>query len=643
MRARNLEDLDFADDEVIERGRRGERVARECRQEGERGSRAQGFKEISSFHARAPSKNARACCNARAGVNRTRALCRRTPCCRAGRPAAARISESCRRVASRRVRRAARPRRSRYRARAVSCRRRARRVSTAASTAAPTPWPRARRMHEHLGDIGAMRLIFGCGPDGLRGAEDVPVRIFGDHQRAFAARHARRRRSRQKSAAFASVIGCIVEHERRRLVRGGEDLLDRERDAAHLAAGRDPRQRPRRLAGVRGEAVDDLVDARSHRTRPRRRRSRPPARRGRPVAGRATTSKTPAGKPSSSSTPPTSAVSAAGGRPPRAPTARSRGRGDRDEQPRLLRLARRPLPVEAAQPLRLGRGPLAVGDDRGLVVAVAPLEGEDRRRAAPRAWRARPGRGRRPPPARAPRRRRPSTSASRPASRSASGSNRGSRRASAAGLAQRRSRRRRGRRRPRPSSASWSVAAPRAIASPCWAASSAAADLRGLAGSQARGGDLGRLVLAELEPAGELARVELELGERRPVRPPAIDGVGHRRAQRRRGPPNASSRSRCQRSSSSRCWSCWPWISTSGADHVGEPRRGHRLVVEPGGRAAAGGDLADGDQRLRQPVEQRRRPGPPPRRGGRASCRPGRRSPARGHRSAGSCRRRSRR
>ena len=29
-------------------------------------------------------------------------------------------------------------------------------------------------------------------------------------------------------------------------------------------------------------------------------------------------------------------------------------------------------------------------------------------------------------------------------------------------------------------------------------------------------------------------------------------------------PPYPSSRSRCQRSSSSRCWSCWPWISTSG-------------------------------------------------------------------------------
>ena len=62
-----------------------------------------------------------------------------------------------------------------------------------------------------------------------------------------------------------------------------------------------------------------------------------------------------------------------------------------------------------------------------------------------------------------------------------------------------------------------------------------AADLRGLAGSQTRGRDLRRLVLAQLEPPGQLARVELQLGERRPVRPPAVDGLGHRRAQLRRG------------------------------------------------------------------------------------------------------------
>ena len=40
-------------------------------------------------------------------------------------------------------------------------------------------------------------------------------------------------------------------------------------------------------------------------------------------------------------------------------------------------------------------------------------------------------------------------------------------------------------------------------------------------------------------------------------------------------------------------------------DLVGEPRGGRGLIVEPGGRAAAGRDLANRDERLRQAVEQR--------------------------------------
>ena len=50
-------------------------------------------------------------------------------------------------------------------------------------------------------------------------------------------------------------------------------------------------------------------------------------------------------------------------------------------------------------------------------------------------------------------------------------------------------------------------------------------------------------------------------------------------------------------------------------DLVGEPRRGGRDVVEPGGRPAVRRDLANGDQRLRETVEQRldaRRLGPMP-------------------------------
>ena len=39
-------------------------------------------------------------------------------------------------------------------------------------------------------------------------------------------------------------------------------------------------------------------------------------------------------------------------------------------------------------------------------------------------------------------------------------------------------------------------------------------------------------------------------------------------------------------------------------DLLGEASGGHRLVVEARGRAAAGGDLADRDERLRQAIEE---------------------------------------
>ena len=53
----------------------------------------------------------------------------------------------------------------------------------------------------------------------------------------------------------------LVEDEGRRVVGLGQDALDGQRDARQLAARRDPGQRPGRLARVRREAVDDLVDA----------------------------------------------------------------------------------------------------------------------------------------------------------------------------------------------------------------------------------------------------------------------------------------------------------------------------------------------------------------------------------------------
>ena len=133
--------------------------------------------------------------------------------------------------------------------------------------------------------------------------------------------------------------------------------------------------------GFGREPEDDLVGAAARRRRPRRRRSRRRAR-PRPAARRpSATSKTSGGKPSSSSTTPTRARRAR--RRPLAapPTGAAAASATSARSARVLALAPGPLLVEAAQALGLGRGPLAVGDDRRLVVAVPPLQRVDRREA----------------------------------------------------------------------------------------------------------------------------------------------------------------------------------------------------------------------------------------------------------------------
>ena len=129
-------------------------------------------------------------------------------------------------------------------------------------------------------------------------------------------------------------------------------------------------------------------------------------------------------------------------------------------------------------------------------------------------------------------------------------------------------------------------------------------DLVGLAGSESGGGDLGRLVLEEVHPARELARVDRQLGEGRPVGAPALDHVGHRRA-RRRVPAVGVEQVALPALVEQALLVVLAVDLDERPDLVGEPRRGRRDVVEPGGRSAAGGHLADGDQRLRKPVEER--------------------------------------
>ena len=167
-------------------------------------------------------------------------------------------------------------------------------------------------------------------------------------------------------------------------------------------------------------------------------------------------------------------------------------------------------------------------------------------------------------------------------------------------------------------------------------------DLVGLARSEPGGGDLGGLVLEQVEPAGQLARLDGQLGQRRPVCPPALDGVGHR------GSSGAVPAERVEQVALPSFVEQALLVVLAvdldeRADLVRQPRGRRREVVEPRRRATADRHLADRDQRLGQAVEQRldaSQLGPVAdqrRVGARA------RSPARARRSAGSCRRRSRR
>ena len=149
---------------------------------------------------------------------------------------------------------------------------------------------------------------------------------------------------------------------------------------------------------------------------------------------------------------------------------------------------------------------------------------------------------------------------------------------------------------PSPTSASRNVAAPRAVprrAAPPRAAPGA----RPPPGLEPRGGDLRGLVLEQLEPSCQLARLDRQLGERRPVRPPALDRGGHLATKL------LVSAERIEQVA-------LPALVEQALllvlavdlderpDLLGQPRSGHGLVVEPSRRAAAGRDLADRDDRL---------------------------------------------
>ena len=267
----------------------------------------------------------------------------------------------------------------------------------------------------------------------------------------------------------------------------------------------------------------------------------------------------------------------------------------------------RALVVDVAQPLGLGGRPFAVGDDRRFVVAVAPLERVDH--AEPLLHRGDGRRvvvdalGQRPRFHRHVRELRLETGQplrqrlvpwidAGDTTGLAQGDRRGLPRAA----------------RPSPRSASWTAAAPRAIASPCWAAASRARSSSTSPGPEARPGDLGRLVLEHLEPSGELAGVGDELVERRAVGPPRIDGRGHRRPGRP-VPPERVEQVTLPASVEEALLVVLSVDLDERADLIGQPCGRHGLVVEPRRRTARGRHLADRDDRLGQAVEERLDPG----------------------------------
>ena len=107
------------------------------------------------------------------------------------------------------------------------------------------------------------------------------------------------------------------------------------------------------------------------------------------------------------------------------------------------------------------------------------------------------------------------------------------------------------------------MAAPRAMASPCWAAVSrwrisSASPGRSRAEAISAASCSSRSSRRATSRGSSAAASSAARFSRQRSTAPAID------ARRPSCRPNASSRSRCQRSSSSRPWSCWPCTSTSG-------------------------------------------------------------------------------
>ena len=128
--------------------------------------------------------------------------------------------------------------------------------------------------------------------------------------------------------------------------------------------------------------------------------------------------------------------------------------------------------------------------------------------------------------------------------------------------------------------------------------------LRRLAGTEASAADLLDLVAQQLEPPLHLARLDRDLGQRRPILAPALDRPRHLEPELRVAAERVEQLALPALVEQPRLLVLAVDLDER-PDRLREPRRRHRLIVQPRGRSPAGADLAGRDQRLRHPIEQR--------------------------------------
>jgi hypothetical protein len=438
---------------------------------------------------------------------------------------------------------------------------------------------------------------------------------MGDAQDLMPARQCPQAATDRIGAPPADSRVDLVEDQRRGGVGRGEDLLDRKGDPAQLPTRGDPGQGARRLAHVRSEAEDHLVDAAGiERQR---------------VAADLDSGLVAAGRPATQGDLEPGAGEAElleGDRDRRREPfgglgAQTRegagGPGHLGQEHGVLGESPSALAFDPTQALRLHRHRLTVGQHRRLVVAVAPLEGEDQRQALLEAGhgggivievvdqgpnlgghvvdlgvQSGQALGQR-VEARVEARQ---LTRLPPGGRDALAC--GAALPDAAVLAASLAHQRRVDRRAAASDRLAMAGGPQA-----------SLDLVDLADPHARRGNLGGFVLRKIEATDELAGIDGQLGQGCPVRPPAL----HRSGNGLTGHPGAAVG---VEQVALDALVEEPLLIVLAVDldqptsGLGQSRGGDRLVVEPGRRASARLHLADDDERLWQPFEEGLHPGP---------------------------------